>query len=66
MCTFGIVVPFVAFCWFFGFGFCFVWARVCVFSGLLVFLPIAFLVCRFGLVFVVRNGYKKDCFIFPG
>ncbi|RVW84734.1 hypothetical protein CK203_046663 [Vitis vinifera] len=27
-------------------------------------LPIALLVCRFGLVFVVRNGCKKDCFIF--
>ena len=48
-CTFAIAVPFVGFCWFFGFGFWFVWVRVCVFSGLLVFYPLRFLCVGLGL-----------------
>ena len=65
-CSFAVAAPFVAFCWFFGFGFSFVWVRACVFSGLLVFYPLRFLCVGLGLCLWVRNGYKKDCFNLPG
>ena len=51
---------------FFGvFSDCF-WVRVCVFFGLLVFLPIALLVCRFGFVFVGKKWLQKRLLQPPG